>query len=273
LVKDFGEVPTIWASDGRISQVFLNLIINAAHAIEEGDIENNEIRIRTWADQNDVYAEVSDTGKGIAAENIDKLFEPFFTTKGVGLGSGLGLAICRNIVTEFGGEIRVLSAVGYGSQFIVRLPMLGQTRKSQQQQGSTARLRRPVIRGRILVVDDEPGIRLAISRMLRNHDVVEASSGEDAQAFLETNQGFDLILCDLMMPGMSGMDLHKWLSNHYPFLSDRMVVVTGGIFTPKAREYLSTVALQTVEKPFDVAKVRKLVNERVLAAQGKRKID
>jgi len=273
LVKDFGEVPTIWASDGRISQVFLNLIINAAHAIEEGDVEHNEVRIRTWADQNDVYAEVSDTGKGISAEDIDKLFEPFFTTKGAGLGSGLGLAICRNIVTEFGGEIRVSSAVGYGSQFIVRLPVRGQARKSRQQKDSIARSRKPVVRGRILVVDDELGIRLAIARMLSNHEVVEASSGEDALALLETDRAFDLILCDLMMPCMSGMDLHKWLSNRDPLLSDRMVVVTGGVFTPKAREYLSTVALQTIEKPFDVAKVRKLVDERVLAAQGKRKID
>jgi PAS domain S-box-containing protein len=123
LVKDFGEVPTIWASDGRISQVFLNLLINAAHAIEEGDVDHNEIRIRTWTDQDNVYAEVSDTGKGIPAEDMNRLFEPFFTTKGVGFGSGLGLAICRNIVKGFGGEIGALSAVGYGSQFTIRLPV------------------------------------------------------------------------------------------------------------------------------------------------------
>jgi len=273
LIKDFGEVPTIWASDGRVSQVFLNLIINAAHAIEEGDIEHNEIRVRTWADQDNVYAEVSDTGKGIPAEDIDRLFEPFFTTKGVGLGSGLGLAICRNIVTGFGGEIRVLSAVGYGSQFTVRLPVRKEEQEASLRKRATERPAELVVHGRILVVDDEPGIRTAIVRMLRNHEVVQVSSGEDAQSLLETDHTFDLILCDLMMSQMSGMDLHKWLLTRNQILSDRMVFITGGAFTPKAREYLNTVALQTIEKPFDVEKVRKLVDKRVLAAQGKRKVD
>lgn len=269
LIKDFGEVPTIWASDGRISQVFLNLIINAAHAIEEGDVEHNEIRIRTWADQNNVYAEVSDTGKGISTEDVDKLFEPFFTTKGIGLGSGLGLAICRSIVTGFGGEIRVMSAEGYGSQFIVRLPVRKSEREADQLKCVTERPPQPVIRGRILVVDDEPGVRTAIRRMLRNHEIVEVSSGEDAQSLLETDQAFDLILCDLMMPRMSGMDLHKWLIARDQPLSNRMLFITGGVFTPKAREYLTTISLPTIEKPFDVENVRKLIDDQVLAARAK----
>jgi DNA-binding NtrC family response regulator len=129
-----------------------------------------------------------------------------------------------------------------------------------------------VVRSRILVVDDEPGIRMALKRMLRNHEIVEVSSGEDAQSLLQTDQAFDLILCDIMMPRTSGMDLHKWLITHNQLLSDRMLFITGGVFTPKAREYLSTVALQTIEKPFNAEKVRKLVEKRVLEAQGNRKV-
>ncbi len=123
LNKDFGRLPPVWASDGKLSQVFLNLLINAAHAIDDGEAENNSITIRTWTDGNEVFAEVRDTGRGISKKDLARIFEPFFTTKRVGMGSGLGLAVCRNIVTEFGGDIQVESDVGQGARFVVRLPV------------------------------------------------------------------------------------------------------------------------------------------------------
>ena len=123
LVKELGEVPPVWASEGKLAQVFLNLLINASHAIDEGDAENNRITIRSWTEGGEVCAEVSDTGQGIPPETFPHIFEPFFSTKAVGAGSGLGLAICRNIVTAFGGVIDVESRVGEGTRFRVRLPV------------------------------------------------------------------------------------------------------------------------------------------------------
>jgi len=89
------------ASEGRLSQVFVNLLINATHAIDEGRVDENEVRLRTWSEGSDVFVEVSDTGAGIAPENPGRLSEPFFTTKQIGDGSGLGLAISKNIVESY----------------------------------------------------------------------------------------------------------------------------------------------------------------------------
>ena len=268
LVKDFGQVPIIFASDGRISQVFLNLLINAAHAIDEGDVENNEIRVRTWAEGDEAFAEVSDTGKGIPPENMDKLFEPFFTTKGVGVGSGLGLAICRTIVTEFGGEISVESEVGKGTCFTVRLPVKSAKAEMPIQEITAESQEMLPVRGRILVMDDEPCIRSAITRLLREHEVITVPTGEDGQKLLREDHDFDLILCDMMMPQMSGMDLHKWLCTRNAALADRMVFMTGGAFTPKASEYLNRIENLRLEKPFDAENLSKLVSKKIAARRN-----
>ncbi len=272
LVKDFAPVPMVLASDGKLAQVFLNLFINAAHAIDAGQIEKNEIRIRTWAEGDHVFAEVSDTGKGIPPEHQAKLFEPFFTTKEVGVGTGLGLPICKTIISDFNGEISVTSEVGKGTRFLIRLPCIpsGWARSGVEVQSPASVA--PKLRGRILVVDDEAGIRGAMVRLLaRDHEVVTASSGEEGRDLLENDKRFDLIFCDLMMPKMSGMELHEWLSKQDPDLAGQVVFVTGGAFTPGAADYLRKVDNLQVEKPFDASAFRKMTNELVLAARAKQR--
>jgi signal transduction histidine kinase len=123
LIRDFKQTPPVLANEGRLSQVFLNLLVNAAHAIDEGDPENNEIRVRLWHEGEEVIAEVEDTGKGIAPADVPYLFEPFFTTKEKGVGTGLGLYISNNIVTDLGGRLEVESLPPHGSRFVVRLPI------------------------------------------------------------------------------------------------------------------------------------------------------
>jgi DNA-binding response OmpR family regulator len=103
-----------------------------------------------------------------------------------------------------------------------------------------------------LVIDDEVGIREALQDMLDPYEVLTASSGESGKALIEKDQAFDLILCDLMMPEMSGMAFHRWLKNAHSDLAERLVFVTGGAFTPKARDYLTTVDNLCIHKPFDV---------------------
>jgi len=268
LVKDYGRnLPTVLASEGRLGQVFLNLVINATHAIDEGDLENNEIRVKTWSEGDSVFAQVRDTGSGIPPENLGKLFDAFFTTKKIGVGSGLGLAISKDIVESYGGTIEVESEVGEGTCFTVRLPV-------QSKEVTEADEVQPVApetntRGRILIVDDEDGIRAAMVRMLRGHDTVQVAGGAEAIQILESDQAFDLILCDMMMPNVSGMDLHRWLVDLNPRLAKQLIFITGGAFTPKAREYLSKIDNIRLEKPFDVANFKKIVGELIQSATNR----
>ena len=269
LVKEYGKISLVTANDGRLSQVFLNLLINAAHAIPEGNYESNEIRVRTWQEEDQVFAEVRDTGIGISPEHLPHLFEPFFTTKKVGVGTGLGLPISKNIVEGYGGHIEVQSQPGKGTRFLVCLPVRVQPASDEASHESDTSVPSD-IKGRVLVVDDEAGLRCAMARMLKGNQVVEAPSGEEARKILEADQSFDLILCDMMMPTMSGVDLHQWLLEAYPELAGQVVFITGGAFTPKARDYLNKVSNIRLEKPFDVANFRKIVGELIVAYRAKR---
>ena len=137
--------------------------------------------------------------------------------------------------------------------------------------GRAAAAAGPAVRGRLLVVDDEPAIRRTLLRLLgQAHEVVTAATGAEGQAILEQDQAFDLILCDLMMPEMSGMELHAWLAAHHPALAEQVVFVTGGAFTPRATDYLTSVGNLRIEKPFDAANLTRLVAELVVAAKSKR---
>ena len=266
LVVDFGQLPPVWASEGKLSQVFLNLLINAAQAIEEGSSVQNQVEIHTWSNGDDVVATVTDTGKGVPKEHLARIFDPFFTTKPTGVGSGLGLCICRNIVTDFGGDISVESEPGEGTRFVVRLPVQKGAALTPKVQPASEWPAASGLHGRILVVDDEPAIRTMLANSLGvDHEVITAESGEEARAVLDQDQAFDVILCDLMMLEMTGMDLHAWLVAEYPALAEQVVFISGGAFTPRALEYVQRVGNRLVSKPFEMAVLERLVSERVSA--------
>jgi signal transduction histidine kinase/CheY-like chemotaxis protein len=259
LVKDLGPLPEVAASESRLGQVFLNLLVNAAQAIEPGAPEQNEIRVVTRREGDRAVAEVRDTGSGIPQELRKRIFEPFFTTKPIGVGTGLGLAICHTIVTELRGELTVESNPGRGTTFRVSLPIanLAQTKAAAVAQPSPSP---GAPRARLLVVDDEPAVGNAIRRALAaEHDVLAVTSGKAALALLEKGEKFDAILCDLMMPEMSGMDLHEALGRVAPRLAQGMIVMTGGAFTGRAQQFLDRVPNQRVEKPFDLQSLRAVV--------------
>jgi signal transduction histidine kinase len=258
VVKDICDVPPVEGNEARIGQVFLNLIVNAAQAIPEGRSEDNEIRVGArLADDGRVLVEVGDTGCGIPEEIRARIFDSFFTTKPVGVGMGLGLAICHRIVTSLGGEILVESHVGKGTTFRALFPVARAQSATPEPVTAVSVAAR---RGRILVIDDEVALGKVVRRMLTpDHEVITLTTATEAFERIASGERFDLILCDLMMPHMSGMDLHAELTRVAADQAQRMVFMTGGAFTPLAREFLDHVANARIEKPFEAQSLRQLV--------------
>jgi CheY-like chemotaxis protein len=263
LVKLYGTVPYVEANEARLGQVFLNLLVNAAQSLPEGRAEHNEIQIETRLDGEHVLVEVSDTGAGIPPEIVGRIFDAFFTTKAVGVGTGLGLAICQRIVTDMAGELTVESEVGKGTTFRVALPL---TRKEASKPAPAVLEQAPVVgrRGRILLVDDEVSVTNTVTRVLsKEHDIVAVAAAKETLALCANGEQFDLILCDLMMPDLTGIDLHRELSRLAPEQAERMIFLTGGAFTEKARRFLSETPREYVEKPFAPANLRALVRRHM----------
>ena len=261
LVKDFQKIPLVDANESRLGQVFLNLLVNAAQAIEEGNARRNEIRLRTYVDaQGNVVVSIADTGSGIAESMRARLFTPFVTTKPAGVGTGLGLSICHRIVSSIGGQIQVDSEVGKGSEFRVVLPP---AKPDSVVPEAPSKLASPARRrGKVLVVDDEPLITKVVRRTLgREHEVETLNSAEEALSRIREGERFDIILCDLMMPQVTGMDFHAELLRAFPEQASKMVFLTGGAFTKRAREFLENVQNHRVEKPIDAQGLKALVSD------------
>jgi PAS domain S-box-containing protein len=263
LQVDIPQLPVVHASEGRVCQVFVNLLVNAAHAIEEGRAAENKIGVRAWSEGDQVLVEVIDTGRGIAAADLPRLFEPF-SSKAADAGSGLGLSVCKRILDDLGGSIRASSTPGQGSKFTVSLPV---SKPAMDGGGSATEVTSILGRGRVLVVDDEEHVRDALCRLLEaEHEVESCISGAQARTLLARDRDFDLVLCDLMMPDVSGMQLHAWLRQEHPSIAERVVFVTGGAFTPGARDYLKQVDNLVVEKPFDRKQLAALVRSRLVTS-------
>jgi signal transduction histidine kinase len=258
LVKDYRDVPMVHANESRLGQVLLNLIVNAAQAIPEGHAGANEIRVLIkTGDDGCAIVEVSDTGCGISKEDLERVFDAFYTTKPVGVGTGLGLAICYRIVTELGGTIEVASQVGRGTVFRLLLPATREAPRAERPPSVAPPSR---YKGTVLVVDDDAALGRAVQRTLSAcHDVVVLTSAAEALARIEAGERFDVILSDVMMPDVTGMEMHQQLLRVAPDQAHRVVFLTGGAFTALAREYLDGVPNLTIEKPFAPAKLLAIV--------------
>ncbi len=256
---DFRESFPVKANEARLVQVFINLLVNAAQALPEGRAEENAIHITTdMSEDGFVVAEVSDTGKGMPPEVLERIFEPFFTTKPVGQGTGLGLSISKNLIERLGGSLTAQSTLGKGTTFRITLPATREEFLEGQPAPPPPAPRER--RGRILVVDDEPLVGSSAKRILKSVcDVVVATSSREALELVEAGQRFDLVLCDLMMPQMTGMELHAEFSIRVPELAARMWFLTGGAFTEDARQFL--VERRWLEKPFDNESLRSCISQ------------
>jgi CheY-like chemotaxis protein len=272
LVLEFDHVPLVEANEARLCQVFLNLLLNAAQAIPEGEpSERHQIAVRLRVEQPSgrVVVEVRDTGVGMAPEVLSRAFDPFFTTKAIGEGTGLGLSICHGIIESMKGTITAESAPGKGSTFRVTLRAM-----PDEKEETTRPNIRPLDvavgtpRARILVVDDEPNVTVALQRALgAEHEVATATSAREALALLARDRAFDVILCDVMMPGMTGMELYGELERASPEVAGRVIFMTGGAFTPRAVSFLQSVPNPKIGKPLNLEELRMLVARRAVEAR------
>jgi PAS domain S-box-containing protein len=260
VVRHYDEIPQVRASVSRLSQVLLNLVVNAAHAIPKGAHDTNEIGVNIRSEGGNVVVEIVDTGSGIAPEHRDRLFTPFFTTKPVGQGTGLGLAISRRIVRSLGGDIQLESAQGRGTTARVVLPAAREPTPD-----GTSKPAPPPRRARLLFIDDERLVGAAFQRSLsREHDIVVVETTADALARLRGGESFDAIFCDINMPSMTGVELYAAIERSSPQVAARVVMITGGTDDLDAKDFLAAHSVPLLEKPLDMSQVRALLAEMLV---------
>jgi two-component system cell cycle sensor histidine kinase/response regulator CckA len=260
VVRQFGDVPPVDASAARLGQVFVNLLINAAHALDPARRETNEVVLTTRTDaQGRAVAEIRDTGCGISAEVMDHIFDPFFTTKPAGQGTGLGLSVSHGIVESLGGTISFESEAGKGTLARVVLPR-GRAKPCETTATDPPLASGP--RGYLLVVDDEPLVRSALRRVLGGqHAITCPKTLAEALALIVGGMRFDLILCDLVAPGLAGTAFYDEILGRDPEQARRIVFLTGGTFAPSTVQFLSSVPNRRIAKPCDTQELRGLVTE------------
>lgn len=245
-------VGKIYMDPGQFEQVVMNLVLNARDAIEaKGTIvlstqrstQESEGTVKQW-----VELKVEDDGQGIAQEDVVQIFEPFFTTRRSEGGTGLGLASVEGIIHQAQGSIDVRSAPGEGSRFLVRLPAhTGAEPRSLEQASAPIQGTSPA---RIVICEDQETLGKAVRLLLMDlgHKVSLYQDPRDALAAIETDPGVDLLLTDVVMPGMDGLELYRKAHARRPNL--RVLFVTGYALNPEVWRELSASDLALLEKPF-----------------------
>jgi len=259
LLRDTPPVPLVLGDEARLTQVMLNLILNAAQAIPEGNPSQHTITVRTGVRDGSVEISVTDTGVGIPREMRERIFEPFWTTKPVGVGTGLGLSIVHGIVQALGGSIEVESEPLVGSTFRVLLPPGSETAAASTPP-ATRTASEPVPPARILLIDDEQPFAEALRAGLQHrHHVVVETTGPTGLARLLRDEPFDLVVCDLVMPDVSGMAILEAVRDARPELLPRFALMTGGAYTDEVRALFEQQRIRVLEKPFDLAELEGLL--------------
>ena len=252
-------LPEVFADGHQIKQILLNLVINAEQACL-GANGRGTIVVRTShdTDRGSAVLEVNDDGPGIAEERQGRVFDPFFTTKEVGQGTGLGLTVAYAIVQEHSGRIWLTSTTAKaggpnsGTSFFVERPVSGQHLNAPAARAAQQPISLEAFKGlRVLVVEDEPALAVAVSEALEDagFTVDRACDGEEGLTRL-TEANYDLIVCDLKMPRIDGMQFYRAMAAATPALARRVIFVTGDVAGTDAERFLEETACRWLSKPF-----------------------
>jgi two-component system NtrC family sensor kinase len=284
-------LPFVHGDAGRLQQVLMNLVGNARQAIEHQG-QGGTIRLRTKRiGKQQVLLEVEDSGPGIPAAILARIFDPFFTTKPPGIGTGLGLAIVLSIVREHGGQVRVMSPPQGGAVFQVELPAAAEAVQEKERTRSTPQNRNSLLyetaqaadrrdgtlglpesgRGaRVLVVEDEPTVARLIADVLEDEGMLVDVLLDGREALERTaRETYDLVICDMKMPGLDGQHFYKSLARAGSPLRERFLCVTGDVVSAHTHEFLQQNSLPHVAKPFRVEELTEKVH-RVLESRAPR---
>jgi two-component system, NtrC family, sensor kinase len=263
LTRSHEPVPTARGNEARLGQVLVNLLVNALQAFpQERPAEHNIINISTRGKGEWVIIEVEDNGQGMSPEIQRQIFEPFFTTKPVGIGTGLGLSICNNIIRIMGGWIEVQSKPGWGSIFRLVLPAFSSKGEAPAPPASAGREKSSAqgLRRKVLLIDDEPAVGTAVRRLLRDfHEVEALQDAREALKRIASGTRYDAIVCDVMMPEMTGVQFFQELERSAPELARRTGLMSGGVFSPQAIEFIESRAVELLHKPFERESLKKFV--------------
>ncbi len=252
------DLPMLWGDSDQLHQVVVNLVSNAHQAMLVS-APPHRLMLTSAHGAGRIALEVADTGPGIPAEIRSKIFEPFFTTKAPGQGTGLGLSLCQGIVERHRGTIQVESVPGRGATFRVELPLGEPPARAAAALGEVAAPAAPCA---ILVVDDEPEVAELLTEMLGEdgHRVDTAANGLAALEKLGS-RSYDVVFCDMRMPGLDGPGLYRRLEESRPELVKRWIFLTGDVLGPETAEFLERTHALTMMKPFTVKDLRRLLAE------------
>ncbi len=265
LQVDLHETSLVRADASKLVQVVLNLLVNAMQALSGEGPTENRIWVSSGNEGDRVVIEVSDNGPGVPPDQRERIFEPFVTTKEIGQGSGLGLFVCRNIVQGFSGLVTVDDRPGGGARFRVLLPAVREASAPVLPPAEAGTDSKAPSSNLVLVIDDDPIVANTLSRQLAaaGYRVEVESDAARAIERLVSRGDVDLVFCDLMMKDLSGMDLLETLTGRAPAQAAKVVFMTGGAFTPRARAFRERHADRCVDKPFDIlGEVARRLRER-----------
>jgi PAS domain S-box-containing protein len=263
-VKLKPDMPEIKADYHQIQQVILNILINAEQALAEVR-RRGKITVTSSVVKDRIRINIADNGPGISKNNMNRIFDPFFTTKEIGKGTGLGLSVCHGVVMAHGGKIYVESEKGKGAAFIIELPVSVSSETDVEEAPvvlADISLHRKTARQNILIVDDEPGIRDILSRILseRGYQTDCASDAKTALNKLDEN-GYNLCIIDLKLPRISGKKLYEIMMEKYPPSTGKVMFITGDTITPSTQDFLDSMGKPYLTKPFNPRVVVELAEQ------------
>jgi CheY-like chemotaxis protein len=258
-------LPRIPVDFQQLQQVLLNLINNAQHTMMQANKpEPSKLHVRSSRSDGTILIEVTDNGEGMDQETLERIFDPFFTTKEPGKGTGLGLSVSYGIVREHGGRIWARSSRGEGSTFLIELPVPADAEAAASDGPDEHRISEPTIRpgSRILVVDDDPIVLQLFVNLFegRGYKIDTAVHGKDACEQIAL-RSYDLVITDVRMPEMNGIELYPRLLERRPELEGRVLFISGDVVDRETARFLADAGVPTLSKPIEIREVVRLVDE------------